>query len=57
MHRGPVLFEQVLDVAEQHVAEAIGRLQSKLFDDYVGFGERDTSELGRGVDGQYHFSS
>jgi hypothetical protein len=47
----------VLDVAEQHMAEAFGLAQCDLFDDNIGLGKSDTAELGRRIDGQDHLLS
>ena len=57
MHRGPVLFQQVLDMPKKHVSKALRRVQRELLHHDVGFGKRDTAEFRRCVDGEDHLDS
>jgi hypothetical protein len=40
----------MLDMPEQHMPETFRSVQRDLLDDYIGFGERDTAELGCRID-------
>ena len=52
MDRGPILFEQMRNVSEEHMTKTLGFVQCHFLDDYIRFGERDAAKLGCCVEGQ-----
>ena len=57
MHRGPILFEQVLEVSEKDMAETFRRMQRDFLHHNVRFGEGDAAGFGSGIEGKDHFCS
>ena len=50
IHAPPVPIEQALEMSEKHVAEAVGRMQQHLFDNFPALEQSDAAEFVGGIE-------